>query len=91
MATHYGMDEASKPGRDAMEVFRKLRQVWAELKGLRGCIIQLKDGASDFTTVASTYGYESEAEAEASFGEIDSAFSNADAAVTQMLDRHLYK
>lgn len=93
--SHYEVDENEKPGRDLMEALRKLRHAWDLFSAVRGQIIQQKDADTDFTSVAERFGYAGddaaakEANAEASFGEINSAFGNADAAITQMLDRHL--
>ena len=95
--THYELDETLKPARDVMDTLRKLRQVWQEFTGVRGCLIAQKDSDTDFTSIAANYGYAGadaaakETNAQASFAEIDSAFGNANAAIVQMLDRHLYK
>ena len=93
---HYEVDENLKPARDLMDTLRKLRQAWQEFTAVRGCLIQQKDDATDFTSISEDYGYagadatEKEANAEASFAEIDSAFAG-NAAIVQMLDRHLTK
>lgn len=93
---HYEVDETLKPARDLMDTLRKLRQVWQEFTGVRGCLIQQQNASDDFTSIAANYGYAGadgsakEANAQASFAEIDSAFAG-NAAITQMLDRHLTK
>ena len=94
--SHYEVDETLKPARDLMDTLRKLRQVWQEFAGVRGCLIQQQDSSSNFTSIATNYGYAGsdatakETNAQASFAEIDSAFA-ANAAIVQMLDRHLTK
>ena len=93
--SHYEVDETKKPARDLMDALRKLRNAWDLLAAVRGSMIQQKDDATNFTSIAANYGYvgsdaaAKETNAQNSFAEIDSAFGNADAAVTQMLDRHL--
>jgi hypothetical protein len=93
--SHYEVDENKRPAKRLMDTMRKLRDAWNDLRALRGCMIQQKDGDTDFTSIVSNYGYAGadatakEANAQASFAEIDSAFGAGDAAITQMLDRHL--
>lgn len=93
--SHYEVDESLKPARDLMDALRKLQEAWDRVRAVRGRMIQQKDTDTDFTSIAANYGYAGadsaakETNAQASFAEIDSAFSNADAAVTQLLDRHL--
>lgn len=94
--SHYEVDETNKPARDLMDAMRRLRDAWQRLAAVRGCLIQQKDGDTDFTSIAATYGYAGadaaakETNAQASFSEIDSAFGAGDDAITQMLNRHLY-
>lgn len=93
--SHYEVSESLKPGADLLKALRDLRNAWNQLRACRGQLIQKKDGDTDFTSIVSLYGYAGadasakETNAQASFAEIDSAFSNSDAAITQMLDRHL--
>jgi hypothetical protein len=93
--THYEVDRATVDGREFFDVMKNLRKAWTEFANLRGVMIASKLDATDFTQVATRYGYSGadaaakEANAEASFGEIDSAYGNGNAAIMQMLDRHL--
>lgn len=95
--THYEVDETKKPARDLMDTLRELRRAWQDFASVRGCLVQQKDADTDFTSIVTNYGYAGadaagkETNAQASFGEIDSAFSAGNAAIVQMLDRHLYK
>lgn len=96
---HYDVDESLKPARDVMDTMRSLAASWDKLRRLRGVLIEQKDtdasGDAVFANIAVRYGYggvdtaTKNTEAAASFAQIDSAFGNADAAVTQMLNRHL--
>jgi hypothetical protein len=83
---HYEVDEALKPARDLIDPLRKIAQGWDGLTRARGVLIQRRDGdgsqASHYAGITAAYGYASDAEAKASFEEID-------AAITQMLNRHL--
>ncbi len=94
--SHYETDETLKPARDLMDTLRKLRQAWQEFTSVRGCLVQQQNSSTDFTSIAANYGYAGadaaakETNAQASFGEIDSAFAG-NAAIVQMLDRHLTK
>ncbi len=94
--SHYEVDETLKPARDLMDTLRSLRQAWKDFTAVRGCLIQQQNGATDFTSIAANYGYAGadaatkETNAQNSFGEIDSAFGG-NAAIVQMLDRHLTK
>jgi hypothetical protein len=93
--SHYEVDENKRPARALMDTMRRLREAWNQLRNLRGSMIQQKDGESDFTTIVANFGYAGadgsakETNAQASFGEIDSAFGTGDAAISQLLDRHL--
>lgn len=91
--THYDVDPTKPAGRMHKDVMRNLRKAWDDFANLREEIIQdrLGDGGqvSDYANVATRYGYDSTAEASASFGEIDSAFGGGNAAIDQMLNRHL--
>lgn len=93
--SHYDVDLNKKPGRQLLETMQALRNAWNQLRALRGSMIQQKDSDTDFTSIAANFGYSGadasakETNAQASFGEIDSAFGTGDAAITQMLDRHL--
>jgi hypothetical protein len=101
--SHYEVDEANKPARDFMDALRSLRAAWDSFRNVRGALLQQEDQSSgnadgrDFATIAVTYGYDTnggltaQQNAKASFAEIDSAFNAGDAAVTQMLNRHLTK
>jgi len=95
--SHYEVDETLKPARDLMGTLRDLRAAWQAFAAVRGCLIQQQDGATDFTSIAANYGYAGadgtakEANAQGSFGEIDAAFGAGNAAIVQMLDRHLTK
>lgn len=94
--SHFEVDESLKPARDLMDTLRKLRQAWQEFASMRGCLVQQQNSNTDFTSIAASYGYAGsdaaakETNAQASFAEIDSAFSG-NAAIVQMLDRHLTK
>ncbi len=94
--SHFEVDETLKPARDLMDTLRKLRQAWVDFAAVRGCLIQQQDSSTDFTSIAANYGYAGadaaakETAAQASFAEMDSAFAG-NAAITQMLDRHLWK
>lgn len=89
------VDETFKPARDLMEAMRGLRTAWDKLRSVRGSMIQQKDGASDYTTIAANFGYAGadaaakEANAQASFEEIDGNWATVDAKIDQMLCRHL--
>ncbi len=95
--THYEVDETLKPARDLMDTLRKLRQAWADFVAVRGCLIQQQDSGTDFTSIAANYGYEGadaaaqETNAQASFTQLDTAYTAANSAIVQMLDQHLYK
>lgn len=99
--THYEVDEGLKPARDLMDTLRSLRAAWDAYQNVRGCLVNQKDGsadnATDFVTIAANYGYTASngatvsANARASFLEIDTAFTAADAAITGMLNKHLTK
>jgi len=95
--THYEVDETLKPARDLMDTLRNLRRAWMDFAAVRGCLLQQKDADTDFTSIAANYGYAGvdaaakEANAQASFAEIDSAFGAGNGAIVQMLDRHLTK
>jgi hypothetical protein len=93
--SHYEVDFNKKPGRQLVETLTALRNAWNQLRALRGSMIQQKDSDTDFTSIAANFGYAGtdsaakETNAQASFGEIDSAFGSGDSAITQLLDRHL--
>ena len=96
---HYEVDETLKPARDMMDALRSLASAWDRITRLRGTLIQNKDadqsGNAVYAQNASRYGYSGadsaaqQANAAASFAEIDSAFGAGDAAITQILNRHL--
>lgn len=100
---HYEVDETEKPGRDLMDTMRDLSKAWDKFTRLRGVMLQKKitgaAGNDQFTQVADSYGYSGIGtgtgagsavdNAADSFAEIDSAFNTGDAAITQMLNRHL--
>lgn len=98
---HYEVDETLKPARDLMDTLRALRIAWQNFVGVRGCLIQQKDGTSgtstDYVSIAASYGYAGadaatkQANAKASFDQIDTAFTAGNNAITQMLDEHLTK
>lgn len=93
--THFEVDENKRPGKRLMDAMRKLRDAWNDFRSLRGCMIQQKDSDTDFTSIAQNFGYAGadgaakEANAQASFAEIDSAFGVSDTAIEQLLNRHL--
>lgn len=97
--THYEVDETTKPGRDFMEAMRSLASAWDRFTRLRGVLIEQKDnsttGDAVFAQIATRYGYEGadaaaqQSAAAASFAEVDSAYGAGNAAITQMLNRHL--
>jgi hypothetical protein len=97
--THYELGN-TQAGRDAFNVLQNLANAWDRFTRLRGVLIQQKDndqtGDAVFEAIADRYDYSTgeevavkQAAAAASFAEIDSAFGAADAAITQMLNRHL--
>lgn len=94
---HYEPDETVKSGRDIMEAMRELSNAWNKFSRMRGVLVKKKlneeTGNDVYTQIAPSYlGADlaaQKANAAGSFGEIDSAFGAADAAITQMLNRHL--
>lgn len=96
---HYDVNINSYPASDLIDCLRQLANAWDRFSRRRGVLIQQKDttaqGNAVFAEIAAIYNYsgvtdqDKQANAAASFAEIDSAFSGADAAITQMLDRHL--
>lgn len=99
-ATHYDVTRnGNQASGDFIDAFRSLAMAWDKFTRLRGIMIQTKDndasGNNVYAVIATNYGYAGadiaakNANAAASFAEIDSAFSNSDAAITQLLDRHL--
>lgn len=100
---HYEVDETTKPGRDFMDTLRDLSKAWDRFTRLQGILIQKKitgaNGNDQFTQIAVSYGYSGSDtgtgggttvdNAADSFAEIDSAFNAGNAAITQMLNRHL--
>lgn len=99
--THFEVDETLKPARDLMDTLRTLRSAWQNFTAVRGCLLQQLDDVAgkptDLASVAKNYGYKGASadaqmeNAKASFAEIDSAFGSGNAAIVQMLDRHLTK
>ena len=91
--THYEVDESLKPARDLMEAMRSLAAAWDRLSRVRGVLIQTRTGDgsadTDYATIVTRYGYSSNAEARASFEEIDGNWATVDAKIQQMLNRHL--
>lgn len=97
--SHYEADETIPGGRNLMDIMRGLQAYWNRFRNLRDAIIQEKDGGASgnaqFAKPALLIGYvgadtaAKQAAAAASFGEIDSAFGAGDAAISQMLARHL--
>jgi hypothetical protein len=97
--THYDFNAFASPGSDLMSALRQLATAWDQFTRRHGILIQQKDNAASgnavYAEIASAYGYsgaltaDQQANAAASFAEMDSAFNIADAAITQMLDRHL--
>jgi hypothetical protein len=96
---HYEVDETLKPARDLMDALRALASAWDRVVRVRGTMIQSKDtpavGIEQFATIATRYGYvgadttAKKTEASLSFAEIDAAFGAGDAAIQQLLNRHL--
>lgn len=100
---HYEVDESEKPGRDLMDALRDLGRAWEKFTRLHGVMLQKKItgavGNDQFTQIADSYGYEGVGtgtgagsavdNAADSFAEIEAAFGAGDAAITQMLNRHL--
>lgn len=78
-----------------MQTLRNLQSAWDALTHLRGSLLAQQDGNGDFTSISNNYGYSSNAagtaeqNAAASFAQIDSAWGNGNAAITQMLNEHL--
>ena len=97
--SHYEFSQSGNAGADLFEAIKELGKAWDKITRQRGILIQSKDvgqsGDDAFASIATRYGYvgadaaAQKAAAAASFGELDSAFGNADAAVTQFLNRHL--
>jgi hypothetical protein len=94
--THYEVNEVtSKPARNLMDMMRAIRSAIEKLKNIRNGLVQQKDAASDYTTIATDYAYSPSngqtaiVNAGASFAEIDTAYTTAYAALAQMCDRHL--
>lgn len=76
--SHYEVDETLKPARDLMDAMLGIWFApWLVL-------IQKQDDTDDFTSIAAQYGYAGadaagkEANAQASFAEIDSSWSTVD-------------
>lgn len=93
MATnHYDFNPSVQPGAELDNCLRQLANAWDRYTRLRGVLIAKKvvggSGDAAYATIATQYGYADSATAALSFAEIDSAFGG-DAAITQMLDRHL--
>lgn len=74
---------------DHKEAIRQLAAAWDKFTHLRGSIIETKDGPSTYTSVVTRYGYVDATAAAASFTEIDSAYNAGNAAIMQMVSRHL--
>lgn len=94
MATnHYDYNRNVQPGAEQNDCLRQLSAAWDRFRHLRGLLITKKviggSGDTEFTAIATEYAYPDSATASAAFGQIDSAFGNGDAAITQMLDRLL--
>lgn len=95
---HYELGN-TQAGRDAFNALQNLAAAWDRFTRLRGVLIQQKDNAETgdavYAVIAERYDYAGgdtaakQAAANASFAEINSAFGAADAAITQMLNRHL--
>lgn len=98
-ATHYEVSRNTQAGNDFLEAMRGLASAMDKLTRLRGVLIQTKDNAASgndvYAVIATNYGYAGadtatkNANAAASFAEIDSAFVASDSVITQLLDRHL--
>lgn len=96
--THYDVASLT-PSSDFLDALRALAVAWDKFTRLRGVIIQTKDNAASgdavYAPVVARFNYAGvdaatkNAVASASFNEIDSAFSVANAAVVQLLNRHL--
>lgn len=96
---HYEVDEANKPGRDLMDAMRDIARAWDKLARVRGILIQSRTGdgtqASHYDQVAERYGYSGtdasaqQANAKASFEEIDGNWSTVNDKIQQMVNRHL--
>lgn len=86
-------------GAEIKNILRNLATAWDAYARMRNVMIEQKDTAASGNAVyayhASHYGYvgvdaaAQQAVAAASFSEIDSAFGNGNASITQMLSRHL--
>ncbi len=78
-----------------METLRNLQEAWDAFTHLRGSLLAQKDADNDYTSIASNYGYSTNAagtsaqNAAASFAQIDSAWGNGNSAIVQMLNQHL--
>lgn len=95
---HYDLS-GTLQGIELVNSLKTLALAWDQFTRLRGVLVQRKDtsasGDAVFAEIAVTYGYEGvddaekQAKAAASFSEIDTAFSTANASITQMLNRHI--
>lgn len=93
MATnHYDFNRNTQPGSELYDCLKQMATAWDRYTRLRGVLIQEKvngaSGSAVYADIATRYGFTDSAMALASFAEIDSAFGG-DAAITQMLNRHL--
>lgn len=79
MANHIYFDQSTQFGRKLRVVLDKMEQSDDEMTDVRDCMIQMRsnDGSqdSDYTEVATRFGFETAAKARAAFEELDSAYS----------------
>lgn len=84
---------STAPGRELIDLFAQLSDAFAKIKQHRAAMVQQKDDATDYTTVARQWGFISaagaldEPTAEAAFTEIDSFHTAAAAALEQVCAR----
>jgi len=97
--THYEVSSSLQAGQEFTNTMRALADSWEKFTRLRGILIQTKDtdavGDLVYAPIVARYGYAGtdaaakNAAAAASFAEIDAAFGASNAALLQLVYRHL--
>ena len=91
--SHYEFNNVNQDGAELENCLKQLALAWDRYARIRGILIEKKVtgamGNAIYAEIAIQYGFADNATASASFGEIDSAFGNGNASITQMLNRHL--